>query len=58
MGYCCPAMGANREADGSSETTERLLEQSRELLDDLRQRLGDEEGSVRVDPQPEAQAGG
>ena len=38
------------DADGSPEVTERLLKQSRELLDAIGDRLGDEDGSVALDP--------
>ena len=38
------------DADGSPEVTERLIKESRELIDALTDRLGDEQGSVVVDP--------
>lgn len=41
------------DADGSPEVTERLLKQSRELLDSIGERLGDEDGSVALDPTAE-----
>lgn len=46
-------MSPQRDADGSSELTERLLAQSRELLDSISDHLGDETGAVVVDPAEE-----
>jgi hypothetical protein len=43
-------MSAPDDANGSSEVTERLLKQSRELLDSITEHLGDEGGSVVLDP--------
>lgn len=39
------------DADGSPEVTERLIKESRELIDALTDRLGDEQGSVVIDPE-------
>jgi hypothetical protein len=43
-------MSTERGADGSPETTERLLQQSRELLETLAHRLTDQEGAAALDP--------
>lgn len=45
-------MSAKRGADGSPETTERLLQESRKLLRDLGERLGGEDGAVVPDAEP------
>jgi hypothetical protein len=43
-------MSTPDDADGSSEVTARLIKQSRELLDSITEHLGDEDGSVVLDP--------
>ena len=38
------------EVDGSPELTARLIKESRELLEAIGDRLGDDDGSVVIDP--------
>jgi hypothetical protein len=47
------AMSTHGGADGSSATTERLIKESRDLLNSIGDRLGDEDGSVSLDPEPD-----